>query len=77
MQSPSLDKFLNHGYLSNPSMAAVEASNRASHPRYKSYKKKFLKLRYGFDTQTRTSNEMFENEDRLEKISRRLKEQNE
>ena len=76
MQSPSIDKFPSH----NPpttSIAAVGASNGWQRSHYKSYKKKFLKLRHGFDGQMRASNEMFENEDRLEKISRRLKEQNE
>ena len=46
-------------------------------PTYKSFKKKFLKLRYGFDKRMRESNHSFEDEDRLVKVSRRLKEQNE
>lgn len=77
MQSPSLEKFPDHNHLPNNTVAAAEVTNGASHPHYRSFKKKFLKIRHGFEERMRTSNEMFENEDRLEKISRRLKEQNE
>ena len=59
-------------------MQALEISEAdKSHHTYKSFKKKFLKLRHGFDKRMGESTHTFEEEDRLAKVSRRLKEQNE
>ena len=59
-------------------MQALEISeDDKPRPTYKSFKKKFLKLRHGFDKRMQESIHKFEEEDRLAKVSRRLKEQNE
>ena len=66
--------------LPNKSMPAAELPNEEKplqHPHYKSFKKKFLKLRSVFEIRSRINNQMFEAEDKLSRVSRRFKEQNE
>ena len=46
-------------------------------PTYKSYRKKYLKMRHGFKDKMRESNALFEEEQHTIRIAHRLQEQNE
>lgn len=52
------------------------ATDEASKPTYKSYKKKFLKLRHNFKDRMRDSNRFFDEEQHAMRLARRLEEQN-
>ena len=54
---------------------SVEPVSTLKRP-YKSYKKKFLKLRHAFRDRMRDSNALYEDEQRAKQIARRLQEQN-
>ncbi|KAL9131356.1 MAG: hypothetical protein Q9217_000683 [Psora testacea] len=59
----------------NPEPTAVEDEGAARKP-YRSYKKKFLKLRHAFREKMRESNTLYYEEQRAKQIARRLQEQN-
>lgn len=46
-------------------------------PTYKSYRKKYLKMRHGFKAKMRESNTLFDDEQATIRIAHRLQEQNE
>ncbi|KAL9071590.1 MAG: hypothetical protein Q9161_004157 [Pseudevernia consocians] len=60
----------------NDQDAPLLANEESGRPSYKSYKKKFLKLRHNFKDKMRDSNRFFDEEQHAMRLARRLQEQN-
>lgn len=57
--------------------ASQDAEARQSRPRYKSWRKKYRKIRAHFDKELKDNMSMYRMEQKLEGIAQRLQEQNE
>ncbi|KAL8644659.1 MAG: hypothetical protein Q9226_007652, partial [Calogaya cf. arnoldii] len=64
------------GVYNNEEPSTKPPTDLPAKPTYKSYRKKYLKMRHGFKAKMRDSNALFDDEQATVRIANRLQEQN-